>query len=511
MTALAQLAGVEPERDRYGRYVIPHPRTGAKVSWTRATTFAKSVSDTTGIEKWGKRMVARGMSLRPDLASEAAALVDIDAKSAKATLAKVADAAMEHAGGSSAARTGTALHAMTEQLDRGTATVLELPEAHRADLAAYADAMTANGVRINPAWIEQVVTVEDLLVAGTFDRIVTVDGVNYIADLKTGQDLGYSWAEIPVQLALYAHAETIYDFATGHHVPMPDVDQARALVMHAPAGRGTCQLYWVDIEAGWETVQLCQAVRAWRKNAKKCAARFGEPVTHVIDRTEWLVGRLATLKGQPAAEHVVRLAWPQGCAGKPPWSAEHQDAIAAALSQGEAVVQAPFADPAPVAPEVVPPAPEPDEPNVPAVRPGDAPEDGGDVTAAVCLKVKKQAQALNGAKAQVLRRWIVEGTEAGRPFLPPKQPIWPARIYHATLAAIAAVEHLWDDDDPDALVRAALSLTIGEDVQPAWSTGGLLGSLTPDEARRLTKIAAAFRDADAATCAALTERLPAAS
>ena len=37
-----------------------------------------------------------------------------------------------------------------------------------------------------------------------------------------------------------------------------------------------------------------------------------------------------------------------------------------------------------------------------------------------------------------------------------------------------------------------LSLAIGEDVQPGWRTGAVLGALTIDQARRLDEMAVAF-------------------
>ena len=51
----------QPERDRYGRYKIPHPTTGKDMSWTRATTMASSVADTFGLTNWKTRMVAYGL------------------------------------------------------------------------------------------------------------------------------------------------------------------------------------------------------------------------------------------------------------------------------------------------------------------------------------------------------------------------------------------------------------------------------------------------------------------
>ena len=45
-------------------------------------------------------------------------------------------------------------------------------------------------------------------------------------------------------------------------------------------------------------------------------------------------------------------------------------------------------------------------------------------------------------------------------------------------------------------MRAALTMAIGEDLQPAWSTGAVLGSLTFPQAQRLAEIAEAFSSDD---------------
>ena len=62
----------EPERDRWGRYIIPHPHTGKKTSWTRATTWAKTLDDTFALTKWELRMAGLGLVARPDLLASVA-------------------------------------------------------------------------------------------------------------------------------------------------------------------------------------------------------------------------------------------------------------------------------------------------------------------------------------------------------------------------------------------------------------------------------------------------------
>lgn len=269
----APLIQPEPERDRWGRYKLPHPRRGETnlIPWTRATTFAKSISDTYGLAKWQVRMAVKGMTLRPDLFALAASAAITD----KTTLDKVADAAKEAAGTSSGANQGTALHAFTEQLDRGESLIV--PPPWDADVRAYAQTMTAAQFAVNPDLIERIIVVDDLGVAGTFDRILCrPDGRLMIGDLKTGQNLDFGWLEIAIQLALYAHGDAMWNGVTGRYEPMPVVDKDTAIVMHLPVGAARCTLFTVDIAAGWEAAQLCREVRAWRTR-RTLASPFAVP------------------------------------------------------------------------------------------------------------------------------------------------------------------------------------------------------------------------------------------
>ncbi len=257
----------EPELDRHGRYRIPDPVTGEERSWVRATTWAKTVSDLHALNGWEKRMVALGLAQRPDLLLRVAAVPDPNSTSGRGQLDRIIDQAREHAKASARANLGTALHAFAESLDLGRP-LPEIPPPFDRDIAAYRNAMVA--VEVSRNYVERICVVRELGVAGTMDRLVRFkhgrDGrrLPKTADLKTGADLRHSWNEIAIQLALYAHADTVYDPITRQHHPMLEVNQETALVVHLPAGEGRCTLYLVDIADGWEMARLCAAVRAWR-------------------------------------------------------------------------------------------------------------------------------------------------------------------------------------------------------------------------------------------------------
>lgn len=270
----------EPKRDRWGRYLLPDPESGRERAWTRATTFAKTISDMYGLGKWQERMVAKGIATRADLYALAASTPVDD----KAKFDKICGDAKEAAKASSGANLGTALHAFTEQIDAGQ--VVAVPQPWDKDVAAYKVALADAGVKVHPQWIERIVLVPTYGVAGTLDRIVTLpDGRRVIADVKTGKDLGYSWGEISVQLALYANATHMINPATGLPEAMPAVDQDTAIAIHLPIGQGRCDLYTINIVAGWETAYICKIVREWRQRKD-----IAEPYVLKLPSLSYLIG-----------------------------------------------------------------------------------------------------------------------------------------------------------------------------------------------------------------------------
>lgn len=244
-------------RDRFGRPLILLPDGTKERAYTRATTFAGSVDDLQNIMAWKVNSAMAGLALKPDLALAVLPYAN-DVKAHKKNLKPIAEAALEAAGAGRAARIGTAIHALTEKADRGEP-LGPVPPTYLQDIAAYIVATQ----ELNVLAIEQFVVVDEMQVGGTADRIVEYKGSNYIADVKTGS-LDFAAGKIAMQLALYSRG-TRYDFAARERNPLPEVDQDRAIVIHLPAGTGECKLYWIDIAAGWEAVQLAKNVREWRK------------------------------------------------------------------------------------------------------------------------------------------------------------------------------------------------------------------------------------------------------
>lgn len=253
------------EFDRWGRYLLPDPRDEQVKPWTRVSTFARSITDSFALAQWQQRMTAKGMALRPDLVALAATM---DVSRDKADMNKLVEQAKDAAGQKIAANTGTAIHAFTEQVDGESLRIDAVPELHRPTVQAYQLQLKAAGLSVVPELIERVVCLPQLSVGGKFDRVLRESSdIHVVGDVKTGKDPSYGALEIAVQLACYAHAVNacgVWDRSKRKWVPAPSVRTDYAIVMHLPAGKGTCALKRVDLVAGWEAAKLCFDVRSKR-------------------------------------------------------------------------------------------------------------------------------------------------------------------------------------------------------------------------------------------------------
>lgn len=303
----------EPDRDRWGRYMIlgqPH---------TRATTFAKSIASTFSLNQWSQRMVVKGLAQRPDLVAMAHGLHE---RHDKGTLDSIADQAKTTAGDKVAANLGTAYHSFSERIEAGLMQLSDVPPQYQARVAQYLEEVRSYGLTTRPEWIERTTAVRAdqvsavFPVAGTFDRIFRLpSGELVIGDLKTGRDLLYAWREIEVQLALYAHGVNthgMFDWNTKSWTDRPDPGATRlrvrtdiAIVMHLPAEGDGCTLHRVDIESGWRRAQLCGQVMADQRatpNAPQLTAADLTP----RQRPE-LTQALAFFREAPTRERIAEL------------------------------------------------------------------------------------------------------------------------------------------------------------------------------------------------------------
>lgn len=295
MTALVTPKPEIP-RDRYGRPLVIPPSGGKPVPYTRCTTFIDVIEDKYNLQQWEKRMVATGLAKRPDLMLGVTAHLDD-----KAELNRLCEQAKEAAASSAAATTGTALHALTEQVDRGR-DLPPLTPPHLDDLEAYRQATA----RLRAIHIEQFVVLDTLQIGGTPDRIVQVTPqLREIADVKTGS-IEYGHVKIAAQLAVYARS-MLYDPATGDRT-RHDASLLRGLVIHLPAGQGICTLYEVDLELGWRAVLAAKETRALRGiKFADVMTPAGDP-TPIIDQAEQRGKAITAMKARARLEQHINAA-----------------------------------------------------------------------------------------------------------------------------------------------------------------------------------------------------------
>ena len=353
----------EAPKDRWGRYKISDPASGKERGYTRVTTIAKVLDDSSSLADWKTRMAITGIVQRADLLAQASTALDDRSK-----LNKIANDAIEAAGAFSRANLGTALHSITQQIDLGMKP--QVLAGLQSDIETYIASIAAWDFGMKKEWIEVLLINDEFEYAGTADRIVTTrDGKICIFDLKTGTDLSYSFGSIAVQLAMYANADWIYDWKTGERTPLPEgLDMKEGIICHLPAGEANCKFYTVDLEAGWEAAKMSFATRNWRKRKdlfkpyKFSDEKQGdvEPVVNPIPQAdipvsskelavqqEWMKQRIANLTRE--AQAMLILCWPEGCPKLQETTADQLQQLVKVIQTVEAQHDIPFFETDPTA------------------------------------------------------------------------------------------------------------------------------------------------------------------
>lgn len=498
MTDLDIAVKWEPQRDRWGRPLIIPPDGGKPVGYTRATTVAKTLDDEGSLIKWAQRMTAAGLARRPDLLALVASKLDETGdipEQHKNAVQQLCDEAKEHGGGSRAANLGTALHALTEQIDLGQKPYIGSDM--QADIDAYRQAVEPFEV----LGVEQFVVLDEHRIGGTFDRLWRLpDGRVVIADLKTGRDLAYSWRSIAVQLAIYANSIRYHD---GLRTNLPaDIDRDLGVVIHLPVGQARCDLYTVDLRAGLLALQHSMWARNWR-NRKDLHSSFVVPavgraqtpahqpsppnVTQPARRTQ-LRARLQTIAAADGGKAWLTPRWPDGV---PTFkqSDSHTDleldAIEAVVAKAEAHLAIPFGE-HDMTPNVTP---EP-EPVTKVTRPDwRRPADGRKLSEKASETVRASVLSLD----EQLRTWVAarlnEAIAYGRPVVIDRQHTERSRAVIRSLVAAAQCLHThWSGDDEylRILVAAAMQTDVAQ--FPGTALGAAFATLTTDEATRFTQV-----------------------
>jgi hypothetical protein len=271
--APSQSAGrVRMER---GRYKLPDPDTGKDALFTRVSNIAKVLEDTYHLDLWKDRMLAKGMAMRPDLVMLAGA-TPLEEKWKFSN--DIVRPARDTAGGSEGANHGTAFHSLTEIVDRGEPVPVGTQPDHVRQLTKYRQSLVDHGLTVVPHWMERVVLNREHRLVGRTDRALLAQDMSLldypatqsgyvIGDVKSQKSMDFGCMSIAMQLAIYAHADLVWDEDAGQW-DEPDVELNRdvAVVMHVPSNDpNTADIHVIDIARGWELVQVAMDVRAARK------------------------------------------------------------------------------------------------------------------------------------------------------------------------------------------------------------------------------------------------------
>lgn len=314
----------EPERNRWGQYVLPAPE-GGRAAYSRATTVVGALKDLNGLLAWKQRMTAVGLAKRPELADvvlEVNDAIDLagqdwkQAKPIKEEMTRVIEQLTHAAGADRGSLAGTEAHTLSEWADAGRLIEVEhlATREQLDDLDAYARCMNDARIERPVEYIERIVINEVIGSAGTFDRLLRLsDGRLVVGDLKSQQNLDFGFLEIACQLAQYAYAEWMVE--GDHLVAMPaELDRSMGIVMHAPVGAGTCELYEVDLEVGWQAAMCARDVRQFRKISKSLGQLYRPPVAP-YDGDEQLLYLIRHAQTRASLEAIWReraaqdLAW----------------------------------------------------------------------------------------------------------------------------------------------------------------------------------------------------------
>lgn len=281
---------VDFRRDRWNRPLIGQPN-GKPLPYTRCSSAASALEDRFALEQWAQRNVAFGLAHDTSLVARVLAVGGnpstwgkAEKDAVKAIVADAQTTAKAHR----AADIGTALHRLTEQLDLGEQFT---PGPYAADLAAYQEALRLGGIVMHPQWCECRMVSDSLQMAGTADRLVTLapssplrkalevgDDEVVVSDLKTGGTVDFGALSYAAQLAAYSSG-LLYDPVEDKRLPTPIINRKWGLIIHLPAGEGTCSLFKVDLVQGLMAAHLANGIRATRKQSRQWLKPLGVQTT----------------------------------------------------------------------------------------------------------------------------------------------------------------------------------------------------------------------------------------
>lgn len=304
-----------PTTGRWGWYRDHEGRDVRRVS--KLLEWIETKPNRYNIERWQERQVAIGLAARADLLLAVKALGPEPeggwTRDQKDQLTKLAGQAQEAAKSGAGAIAGTAVHTLTERVDRGEPidrVVAGLDPVSGRTLRAYEAMRRLNGWRV--VEIERTVWLEEFEVRGTFDRIDLVPGLTallgpdrcqhaadhahedheelpVVVDVKTEKDPSLNGIHITPQLAIYSRARKMWrptggtrvitvsgqdvEVPNGEYVPTPCVRQDVAIVVHLRDG--DANPLFVNLTEGWEAATAANEQRLRESRAKRRMGAVG--------------------------------------------------------------------------------------------------------------------------------------------------------------------------------------------------------------------------------------------
>ncbi|ACF05048.1 hypothetical protein Nigel_45 [Mycobacterium phage Nigel] len=291
----------ESKFNGWGWYQLPSPTTGRPTGYPRASTVAKTLDDTYGLNKWKTReMVKRVLSLtRMDpttvvyddgspegvTAGDLLGLIDEALASPKVTkLDGVLESIDNCMGGADARELGTCVHAWLEALDCGLVLLHQVPDVVKPHVHHARKVMAHRGIVALPQYVERTVLNDrgEETVAGRIDRIfqLVTTGDLVMGDVKSSKSLEYSWLPFGVQVGgVYGWATKMLSIDGKTWEPMPDIRTDFAILLHVPSNQPEkAAAITIDLTWGAETMVASLDARRRRKEAEKLVPQHAVPM-----------------------------------------------------------------------------------------------------------------------------------------------------------------------------------------------------------------------------------------
>lgn len=269
------------------------PEGGKRVAYTRVSTAAKWTESKEGLLNWKASMAMVGMAKSKSLQARVASIVaktqDDAYRENKVALKELVETATTVAMAQGRADWGTSFHEMSDLLDSGELDWGYVPDKLKGPLEAYRETMSAVKVLDSEVFVtvDHSIGRKQLRLAGSLDRIIDHPTLGpVVADVKTGTDEPRYPLGVMTQVAIYARGKRYRDDefpgtpaftdglpnsdGTAWRKPLWDkINRDIGVLIHCPLdkvdGKYVCNLYQLDLKAGWENVLIGHQVQEIRK------------------------------------------------------------------------------------------------------------------------------------------------------------------------------------------------------------------------------------------------------